>query len=212
MKRSAIRISGSGRGCVVSASTTRVRADAQRNREALLGASARVFARDGADASLNQIAREAGVGIGTLFRHFSTREELIEATFRVELARICDAAGELVEVKPPLEATAEWMKRFLDYMSTKHGMVDTLHAMMTTSSPLYNETLGRLTDATRVLIDAGVRSGDFRAGVDPSDALAQLGGIAYMVGEYGQRGQALRLINLLIDGLRFGAATSPPRA
>lgn len=96
------------------------------------------------------------------------------------------------------------MERFLEYMIAKHGMVDTLQAMMTTGSPLYLETLGRLTDAVRTLVEAGVRAGDFRADVDPSDALAQLGGIAYMTGDGEQRAQAKRLISLLIDGLQYG--------
>ncbi|MDR1387174.1 MAG: TetR/AcrR family transcriptional regulator [Propionibacteriaceae bacterium] len=181
------------------------RADARRNRQALLDSAARVFARAGAEASLNQIAREAGLGIGTLFRHFATRAELVEATFRNELRRICDAAPELLAVQAPPAATSEWMERFLDYMTTKHGMVDTLQAMMTTGSPLYEETLGRLTDAVRGLIEAGVSSGDFRSDVDPSDALAQLGGIAYMAGQPGRRDQARRMIDLLVRGLRASA-------
>ncbi|MDR1393756.1 MAG: TetR/AcrR family transcriptional regulator [Bifidobacteriaceae bacterium] len=179
-----------------------LRADARRNRQALLEAAAKVFARDGAAASLAQIAREAGVGIGTLFRHFATREALIEATFRNELARICEAAPQLLTVQAPPEATAEWIEQFLEYMTTKHGMVDTLQAMMTTGSPLYNETLGRLTAAVRGLIDAGVATGDFRPDVDPADALALIGGVAYMAGEPEQRDQARRMISLLIQGLR----------
>ena len=179
----------------------RKRADAQRNRQRVLDVAAHVFARDGADASMNQIAREAGVGAATLFRHFPTREALIEATFRNELARLCDSAPELAQAKPATEATAEWMERFLEYMTTKHGMVDTLQAMMVTGSPLYTETLTRLTDAVGVLIQAGVASGDYRTDVSPSDALAQLGGIAYMAGEPDQREQARRMIKLLISGL-----------
>lgn len=180
---------------------TRVRADAQRNRQKVLDAAAVVFNRDGADASLNEIAREAGVGIATLFRHFATREELIEATFRNELARLCDAAPQLAAERAAPQATAEWMDRFLEYMTTKHGMVDTLQAMMTTGSPLYLETLGRLTDAVGALLDAGIQSGDFREGLRSSDVLAQLGGIAYMAGERDQREQARRMIDLLIAGL-----------
>ncbi len=181
----------------------RPRADKQRNRQKLIEVAAQAFARDGAATSLNQIAREAGVGIATLFRHFTTREELIEATFRNELARICDAAPELAAAEPAPAALAEWMMRFLEYMTTKHGMVDTLQAMMTTGSPLYNETLGRLTDAVRTLMDAGTASRALREDVDPSDVLAQLGGIAYMAGEPDQRDQAARMIDLLIDGLRI---------
>jgi AcrR family transcriptional regulator len=187
---------------VTDSTTPRRRADALRNRDKLLNVAAQVFARDGADAALNQIAREAGVGIGTLFRHFATREELIEATFRNELARLCDAARELAATKPPTEATAEWMERFLEYMTTKHGMVDTLQAMMTTGSPLYTETLTRLTDAVAALIDAGHQTRQFRSDLKPADVLAQVGGIAYMAGEPEQREQARRMIRLLIDGLR----------
>ena len=128
----------------------RKRADAQRNRQRVLDVAARVFLRDGEEVSMNQIAREAGVGAATLFRHFPTREALIEATFRNELARICEAAPELAAARPPREATTEWMEQFLEYMTTKHGMVDTLQAMMTTGSPLYEETLGRLTDAVQI--------------------------------------------------------------
>jgi AcrR family transcriptional regulator len=192
----------------MTTSGTPLRADAQRNRAKLLETAAVVFARDGADASLNQIAREAGVGIGTLFRHFASREELTEATFRNELARLCDAASELAAAEPAPEATAEWMERFLEYMTAKHGMVETLHAMMVTGSPLYLETLNRLTDAVAVLLHAGIAAGAFRDDVDAADALAQLGGIAYMAGEPEQRPQALRMIALLIDGLRLGARAS----
>ena len=181
---------------------SRMRADAQRNRRRLLDAAATVFTRDGADASLNAIAREAGVGIATLLRHFPTRAELVEATFRDELARLCEASPALASERPAEEATAEWMERFLAYMAAKHGMVDTLQAMMATGSPLYEETLGRLTEATRTLIDAGVRQGVYRADANASDVLAQLGGIAYMAGAADQRAQARRLIRLLIDGVR----------
>lgn len=186
----------------MTTATPRTRVDKQRNRQKLIEVAVQVFARDGAEASLNQIAREAGVGIATLFRHFATREELIEATFRNELARICDAARELVTTRPAPVAMAEWMMRFLEYMTTKHGMVDTLQAMMTTGSPLYEETLGRLTEAVRILMEAGVASADFRDDVDPADVLAQLGGIAYMAGEPEQREQAARMISLLIAGVR----------
>ncbi|MCI1747885.1 MAG: TetR/AcrR family transcriptional regulator [Acidipropionibacterium sp.] len=187
------------------------RADARRNQQRLLTAAAKVFARDGVQTSLNGIAREAGVGIATLFRHFPTREALIEATFRNELARLCDAAPELSAELSADEAMASWMERFLEYMTTKHGMVDTLQAMMTTGSPLYNETLGRLISATQTLIAAGIGSGRFRSDVAASDVLAQLGGIAYMAGEPEQRDQARRMIALLIDGLRLMPSPSTRR-
>ncbi len=93
------------------------------------------------------------------------------------------------------------MERLLEYMTTKHGMVDTLQTMMTTGSPLYNETLGRLTGAVHTLMNAGITSGACRDDIDPSDVLAQLGGIAYMAGEPAHRDQARRMIALLIDGL-----------
>src|ERR1700754_1919170 len=102
------------------------RTDALRNRDRVLSAAVRAFSEHGPDASVNLIAKEAGVGIGTLYRHFPTREALIEATYRNELARLCDAADDLLASWPADQATRQWMDRFIDYMTTKRGMADAL--------------------------------------------------------------------------------------
>jgi AcrR family transcriptional regulator len=175
-----------------------VRADAQANRERILAAAAAEFMREGADASLRGIARAAGVGVGTLFRHFGSREELIEALFRHELTRLCDAAEELAAAGPPEEALREWSRRFMEYMRTKACMGDTLRAIFSTDAQLYATTRRRLEEAVAVLLTAGVRDGVLRADVDPDDALGILGGVTYMAGELHQREQAERMIELLI--------------
>jgi len=105
-----------------------LRADAQRNRERLLAVAARAFSAEGPEVTLESVAREAGVGIGTLYRHFPTREALVEAAYRNELTRLCEAAGELLAAEPPDLATRAWMDRFIDYMATKRGMAEALRA------------------------------------------------------------------------------------
>jgi AcrR family transcriptional regulator len=179
-----------------------LRADAQRNRDRLLEVAAIAFARDGADATLNGIARAAGVGIGTLFRHFATREELVEATYRSALAKLCEAAPELALTRPAEDALREWMHAFVEYMTTKHGMADTLRAAVAAGLNTRLKTLDRLTEAVAILLHAGIEQGVMRADLDPADVLASLGGITLIAGERSQRAQAGRLIQLLLDGLR----------
>lgn len=179
-----------------------LRADARRNRDRLLEAAARAFARDGSEATLNGIAREAGVGIGTLFRHFATREELVEAVYRSELARLCDDVPALIETKGPEAALREWMDLFLDYMATKNGMADALRSIVVTGGELYVEARSRLTEAMTRLLDAGVADGRLRPGVEPWDVIASLGGVTLMAGMPEQREQAGRMLDLLMNGLR----------
>src|SRR5216683_7288685 len=107
-----------------------LRADAQRNRDKLLDVAVRAFSQEGPDVPLDAIAKEAGVGIGTLYRHFPTREALIEAAYRNELARLCDAVAELLQAMPPDQALRAWMDRFVDYMTTKRGMAGALRAVI----------------------------------------------------------------------------------
>ena len=116
------------------------RADAQRNRERLLGVAVQAFSHDGADAPLEAIAREAGVGIGTLYRHFPTREALVEAAYRNELARLRDSTGELLASSVPDMALRAWMGRFIDYMAIKRGMADALRAVMASGGNPYEQS------------------------------------------------------------------------
>ena len=180
-----------------------LRADAQRNRDRLLAVAARAFSEDGPEVTLDSIAKDAGVGIGTLYRHFPTREALVEAAYRNELARLCDAAGDLLGAMPPDQATRQWMDRFIGYMTTKRGMADALRAVVASGGDPFAESLGRLLGAVTTLLETGAAAGTMRADVQPCDVLASLSGVSLAAGEPGQREQARRMLDLLMDGLRY---------
>lgn len=180
-----------------------LRADAQRNRDRLLDAAVRAFSRSGPDVALDAIAKDAGVGIGTLYRHFPTREALVEATYRNELARLCDAAADLLETMPPDQALRTWMDRFVDYMTTKRGMADALRAVIASGGNPFAESRDRLTAAITTLLKAGATAGILRPDVEPDDVLASLGGVTLAAGEPERRAQAGRMLDLLMDGLRY---------
>jgi AcrR family transcriptional regulator len=178
-----------------------LRADAQANHERLLEVAARAFAREGADTSLKAIAAEAGVGIGTLYRRFPAREDLIEATYRNQTARLCESALALVEERPPLDALWAWMESFVDYMLTKQGMADALPAILATREGLRLHSRAALARAVETLLDAGIAAGALRPDCSPPDVLMALGGITLISGHEHQRDLASRLISLLLDGL-----------
>jgi AcrR family transcriptional regulator len=179
-----------------------MRADAQRNRERLLDVAVRTFARTGLDVSLEAIAKEAGVGIGTLYRHFPTREALIDAAYRNELARLCDSVDDLLRDLPPDQALRAWMDRFVDYMTTKRGMGDALRALIASGGDPFSESRDRLTAAVTTLLHAGAEAGTLRSDVTPDDLLVSLSGVSLATSEPQQREQANRLLDLLMDGLR----------
>jgi AcrR family transcriptional regulator len=183
-----------------------LRADARRNRDRLLSAAARAFSQDGADVTLDAIAKDAGVGIGTLYRHFPTREALIEAAYRSELARLCDAVPDLLQEMRPDEATRAWMDRYIEYMTTKRGMADALRAVIASGGTPYAQSRDRLITAITSLLQAGAASGTLRADIEPADVLAGVSGISLAAGEPAQRAQARRLLDLLMDGLRYRGA------
>jgi AcrR family transcriptional regulator len=185
-----------------------LRSDARRNRDRLLDAAVRAFSQDGPDVTLDAIAKEAGVGIGTLYRHFPTREALVEATYRNELARLCDAVPDLLRTMPPDEAARTWMDHFVDYMTTKRGMADALRAVIASGGNPYAQSRDRLTDAIATLLNAGAAAGTVRSDVEPGDVLASLGGVSLAACEPAQRDQARRLLDLLMDGLRYRAPLS----
>jgi AcrR family transcriptional regulator len=182
-----------------------LRADARRNRGRLLETAVRAFSQEGLDATLEAIAKEAGVGIGTLYRHFPTREALIEAAYRNELARLCEAVpGLLGEMAPDLALRA-WMDRYVDYMTTKRGMADALRAVIASGGNPFAESRRRLTGAIAEMLRAGAEAGTLRGDVAPGDVLAGLGGVSLTSGAPEQRDQASRLLDLLMDGLRYRA-------
>ncbi len=184
----------------------RLRADAQRNRDRLLEVAVRAFSQDGPDVTLEAIAREAGVGIGTLYRHFPTREALVDAAYRGELNRLCDSAGPLLAGEPPEVALRQWMDRFVDYLTTKRGMADALRAVIAAGGNPYAESRGRMMAALTELLDAGATAGTVRADVQPEDVLATLTGVGLAAGDPTQRAQAGRMLDLIMAGL----STKPP--
>jgi AcrR family transcriptional regulator len=179
------------------------RADALRNRERVLATAVRAFSQYGPDASVNLIAKEAGVGIGTLYRHFPSREALIEAAYRNELAAVCQAAETLLATQPPIDAMRAWMHRFIDYMTTKIGMADALRAVIASGGDPYEHSRTRLGDAVGALLTRAGATGEIRTDVAPDDVLISLSGIALAASETGERLQAERLVGLLIDALRY---------
>ena len=182
-----------------------LRADAQRNRDKLVEVAAQTFAADGVDASLEEIAKRAGVGIGTLYRHFPTREHLVEVVYRREVEGLCHAAEELTREHPADVALELWMQRFVDYIATKRGLATSLRLLLTTNSTLFSDTSGRVSGAMRNLIEAAAAAGKIRADVDASDVMHALGGIYSAPNTPEWRDRSGRLVKLLMDGLRFGA-------
>jgi AcrR family transcriptional regulator len=178
-----------------------LRADAQRNRDKLLAAATAAFAEAGTDASLEAIARRAGVGIGTLYRHFPTREALVEAAYRNEVGRLAGSAPELLAAHPPDVALAEWMDRFVDYAAAKRGMKSALQAVAA-NSDLFPSARRQLVEAIGLLLAAGIDAGTLRADVDAEDVLRAMGGV-WLVDD---AEQARTLLRLLMDGLRHGSA------
>jgi AcrR family transcriptional regulator len=184
-----------------------LRADAQRNRARLLDVAVIAFA-DAPEVTLDAIAKHAGVGIGTLYRHFPTREALIEEVYRTELARLCDAVPDLLAADPPDRALRVWMDRFIDYMTTKRGLADALKMVIAAGGTPFAHSRERLVQAVGDLLSAGDpgTAGDvgtaLRADVDPLDLLTALNGICLATGEPEHREQAGRLLDLLMDGVR----------
>ncbi|MCW2912867.1 MAG: TetR family transcriptional regulator, partial [Actinomycetia bacterium] len=179
-----------------------VRADARQNRARIIEV-ARDALTASSDASLNSIAKKAGVGPGTLYRHFPTREALILAVYRHEVERLAAYAPELLEEHPPLEALRLWFDRLAYYGRIKHGLSDVLHAL--TDDGLAGESYGPVIGAITVLLRACEDDGSIRPGIDPDDVLLMLGFLwRVSPGEEGEA-RAARLIDLVIDGLRLGA-------
>jgi len=187
----------------VNDSARPLRADAARNRERLLSSAVRALSSSaGPEVTLESIAKDAGVGIGTLYRHFPTREALIEAAYRSELARLCDAVPGLLADQAADRALRTWMDRFVDYMTTKRGMADALRTVIASGGNPYATSRDQLLAALTGLLEAGAADGLIRADVDPADVLASLSGVTLAAGEPAQRDQAGRMLDLLMDGLR----------
>lgn len=177
-----------------------LRADAQRNEDRLLQAAAAAFAREGAGASVKDIAREAGVGVGTLYRRFPSKELLIEATYRHEVQRLCEAAPHLAATQPPVDALRTWMESFIDFMAAKQGMADALRVILTDDREKLH-TRALLADAIDHLLAHAKGRSVTRPDVSAQDVLMALGGISLMASDEEQGDLATRLIDLLLHGI-----------
>lgn len=180
----------------------RPRADAARNRERLLEAAKLVFSAGGADASLDAVARQAGVGIGTLYRHFPTREALFEAVYRREVEHLAELAGQLKAEASPTEALRRWLRSNVEFVATKKGMSAALALAAYKPPELSAYSMEHLTQAVAGLLDRAVEAGEIRADIGPDDLLRALVGMCYMHDQPGWQASVLRLVEVFVDGLR----------
>jgi len=178
------------------------RADAQRNRERILGVAKEAFTRAGADASLDEIARLAGVGPGTLYRHFPTRDELLEAVYRTEVEKLAAAASQLAKELEPMEAVRAWLVMFVDYIAAKKIIAPALCNLVESRARVVETSRIQVQEAMRFLVQRAVKSGELRKDLDPIDLLAAIVGMAHLPILPDWQQSAKRLINILIAGSR----------
>jgi len=176
------------------------RIDAQRNRDRILEAAKEAFTRSGANASLDDIAKQAGVGAGTLYRHFPTRDELVEAVYRTEVEKLAAAQRKFAEDLPPVEALRAWMLLFVDYIETKKIIAPALNALFGSKSKVLEASHVQIWEAIRALVKRAVKSGDIRKDLDPIDLLRALIGVANVATSPEWPQSAKRLVDILIIG------------
>jgi AcrR family transcriptional regulator len=179
----------------------RPRADGLRNRERVLDAATAVFNTGGPEASLEAVAKRAGVGIGTLYRHFPTREALFEAVYRREVRQLTELAAQLSEEATPVEAVRRWMHANVEFVATKKGMSAALALAVQGSSDLSRQSFERLTEAVGGLLRRAAEASDIRADIRPEDLLRALIGMCYLHDSPGWKPGVLRLVDVLVDGL-----------
>jgi AcrR family transcriptional regulator len=180
----------------------KLRKDALRNRERILQVAKGAFTRHGADASLDEIAQQAGVGAGTLYRHFPTRDALIEAVYSSEVEKLAAAGPKFTAEMTPIEALRSWMLLFVDYIAAKHIIAPALNAVVGGPSRLYEGSRALIQGAFVVLVKRAIQSGDIRRDLDPSDLLHALIGVAYVPTSSDWKQSARRLVDILIVGSR----------
>ncbi len=184
------------------------RADAQRNLDSLLQAAKAVFAQSGVDAPVRDIAEKAGVGVGTVYRHFPQRADLIAAVFRREVEACASAAPILAAKHKPLEALEKWMQRYVAFVVTKRGLASALHSGDPAFEALHGYFDKMLKPAHRKLVAAAVAAGEMRADVEPDEILGAVASLCMSAYNTGP-GRAERMVALMIDGLRHGAGKAP---
>jgi AcrR family transcriptional regulator len=178
------------------------RADAQRNRERILEAAKQAFTRSGADASLDDIAKQAGVGPGTLYRHFPTREELLKAVYRNELENLAAAGEKFAETLSPVEALRAWLLLFVDAIAAKQIIAPALNSLLVDHKKAFEASYALLHEEIRRLVKRAVKSGDIRKDLDPSDLIRALAGVANVASSPDWQPSARRLVDILIAGSR----------
>jgi AcrR family transcriptional regulator len=178
------------------------RADSTRNRQLLIDAAKAGFAELGLNVSLEDIARRAGVGIGTLYRNFPSREAIVEAVYRREVELLADAVPHLLETWPAAEALHKWMHLFVDYIATKRLIAPSLGTATVRTSPHYATSAELIKGALSTLVKRAVASGEVRKDIDPADLLRAMVGVSYGNPDAGWQASARRLIDILMDGLR----------
>jgi AcrR family transcriptional regulator len=180
----------------------RPRADAVRNRERVLSAAKVVFSAGGPEASLEAVAKRAGVGIGTLYRHFPTRQDLFEAVYRREVQQLVELAEELRNAPAPVDALRRWLRSNVEFVATKKGMSSALALAVHGSSDLAAFMFDRLTKAVGALLDRAIAAGEIRSDISPEDLLRALVGMCYMHDQPGWQKSVMRLVDVFVDGLR----------
>ncbi len=178
------------------------RTDAQRNRERILEVAKEAFTRSGANASLDDIAKDAGVGAGTLYRHFPTRDALIEAVYRTEVEKLAAAERKFAETMPPIEALRAWMLLFVDYIAAKQIIAPALNAFAGGPSKLYEGSHAQVRGAIDALVKRAIKSGDIRKDLEPFDLLRALVGVSNVASTPDWQRSARRLVDILITGSR----------
>jgi AcrR family transcriptional regulator len=176
------------------------RADAQRNRERILEVAKQAFTRSGADTSLDDIAKQAGVGPGTLYRHFPTREELLKAVYRNELENLATAEEKFAETMPPVEALRAWLLLFVDAVAAKQIIAPALNTLVGDHKKVFEASYAQMHEAIRRLVKRAVKSGDIRKDLDPMDLLRALVGVANVASSPDWQQSARRLVDILLTG------------
>ncbi|GAA4603396.1 TetR/AcrR family transcriptional regulator [Actinoallomurus liliacearum] len=174
------------------------RRDAQRNRQRIIDAATRALTTGPDPVKIETIAREAGVGVGTLYRNFPSREALVEEVYRSELTRLCAMAAQLVADHAPADAMREWMRRYQDFVATKRGMAEALRAVIASGAISSGQTREHLNGAIATILDAGRTDGSLRADVHPADVSASMAGIMLTAADVDQ---ATRMLRLLVNGM-----------
>ncbi|MGH9716055.1 MAG: TetR/AcrR family transcriptional regulator [Candidatus Acidiferrales bacterium] len=178
------------------------RADAQRNREIILEVAKLAFTRSGADTSLDDIAKQAGVGAGTLYRHFPTREELLKAVYRTEMEKLATAGQKLGASMPPVDALRAWLLLFVDAIAAKHLIAPALNALLGDPRKVFEASYSQIHEAIRALVKRAIKSGDIRKDLDPMDLLRALVGVSNVATGPDWQESAKRLVDILIAGSR----------